>query len=215
MDALTLRLLIIFIPGFISFFIIKALTAIKIENNYYAFIASFVLGFLVYLTFWPIYSFFSSFSCIPFFNSDYSIVSSILNSETKLDAIQVLLGAAWGVLLGIFSSFVINRKLFHRLMQYMSITTKFAETDVWSFAMNLEDPNLEWIYLRDFENDHLYFGNVRAFSSSSTECELLLSEVKVYVNSSGEYIYDMPLIYLSRDVKKISIEFPSHGGKNE
>ena len=208
MDALTLKLLILFLPGFLCLFVIRSLASVKEDNNYQAAITALVLGLVSYLTYWPFHKWLCS--------SDYTVFDSILGAdkENKLDLFIIAGCSIWSLILGVVASIFINRKIFHRVMHKLGVTNKFAERDVWSFVMNTEDKNLEWIFLRDFENDQLYFGHVKAFSSTAAECELLLSDVKVYENSSGIFMYDVPVIYLSRDVKKIAIEYPSTGEKN-
>tara|TARA_B100001245_G_scaffold173899_2_gene132317 strand:+ start:34374 stop:34610 length:237 start_codon:yes stop_codon:yes gene_type:complete len=78
--------------------------------------------------------------------------------------------------------------------------------------MNSDDVN--WITVRDLENDLMYDGWIQAFSDNSKEAEVLLGDVRVYRNSSGELLYEVGSQYLSMDRSNIVIEVRK-GEQNE
>jgi hypothetical protein len=69
----------------------------------------------------------------------------------------------------------------------------------------IEGPSM-WVFVRDIENDLVYYGYIRAYSESREDRELILKEVEVYSNSTGEWKYAIPMMYLSREAHKLSIE---------
>lgn len=73
----------------------------------------------------------------------------------------------------------------------------------------MNSADTKWITVRDSENNIMYDGFVRAFSDNSKETELLLEDVSVYKNDSGEHLYDTNVLYLSLNRGKISIEIRS------
>ncbi len=70
----------------------------------------------------------------------------------------------------------------------------------------MNSPDTEWVTIRDISNNLMYDGWVQAFSDNSKEAELLLGDVAVYKNDTGEHLYDIDSQYLSLDRNNISIE---------
>ncbi len=60
--------------------------------------------------------------------------------------------------------------------------------------------------MRDKEKDLIYDGWVQAFSDDSKDAELLLRDVSVYKNSTGEGLYQIGMMYISRNRDDIAIE---------
>jgi len=67
--------------------------------------------------------------------------------------------------------------------------------------------DVEWVTVRDHENDLIYDGWVQAFSDDSVDAELLLRDVSVYRNSTAEPLYQVGMMYVSRKRDDISLEF--------
>ena len=59
---------------------------------------------------------------------------------------------------------------------------------------------------RDHSNDLILDGWVQAFSDDSKDAEILIRDVSVYKNSTGERLYQIGAMYLSRNRQDISIE---------
>ncbi len=62
--------------------------------------------------------------------------------------------------------------------------------------------------MRDHKLDLVYFGWIEVFSDSEKERELLLRDVKVYSNTTGEHLYDASVIYIARDRYDLTLEVP-------
>ena len=92
-------------------------------------------------------------------------------------------------------------------LDVQGLTRKFGELDVWGYAFN--SPQVEWVTVRDHVRNLAYDGWVKAFSDDSKNAELLLMDVKVHKNDSGELLYEIPSTYLSLDRSTITIEFRS------
>lgn len=60
--------------------------------------------------------------------------------------------------------------------------------------------------VRDHSNDLILDGWVQAFSDDSKDAEILLRDVSVYKNSTGERLYQVGAMYVSRNRQDISIE---------
>ena len=78
---------------------------------------------------------------------------------------------------------------------------------VWEFLFNSDLP--EWVTVRDLKNDLAYEGWVHAFSDTCEPNELFLRDVKVIRNSTGDELYSIGGLYLSRERAELTIELPA------
>jgi len=98
--------------------------------------------------------------------------------------------------LGIVLSFSLNRYWFHDIARYCRITPKFGQPNVWSFALN--SPDVRWATVRDLQNNLMFQGYIRAFSDVEDPVEVLLTQVQVYNEREGEFLYEADHMYLAR-----------------
>ena len=204
----TFRILIIFFPGIIAYFISNALTIHrKGETYHFLIIRSFVLGVLSYIILYLL-------------NFLYGIIVSFLGVEHEF-AIQIFtvsLGdkppvsyteIIWATILAIPMSFVLalaqNKKWLNRVAKSLKVTRKIGDIDLWNFV--LDSPDTKWIVVRDIKYNLAYQGRIEGFSETFNENELFLSEVLVLQNDTGEKLYEVDALYLSRDPKDRTIEF--------
>ena len=201
----TIRVILLFLPGIISFLIIEKLTVMKERGPFYFVIYTFILGFFSYFTFaivlWLI-------NTLPSVSRDTSVkfLKALLNSKEEIEITEVVWVSVLSIMNGFILSFIINRKYFHRLAQKMNITSKFGELDVWAYIFNSPD-DTEWVTVRDIKNNLVYEGWVEAFSDSVKENELFIRDVIVFRNSTGERLYEIPGLYICRNRDEVTIEF--------
>lgn len=67
---------------------------------------------------------------------------------------------------------------------------------MWASIFNNLDNNA-WLTIRDFENDLIYQGWPRKFSSDHEEKEILLENVDVFKNSTGEKLFSRENMYFN------------------
>lgn len=60
-----------------------------------------------------------------------------------------------------------------------------------------------------------YLGWVRAFSDPEQKRELILQDVDIYTNDTGEYCYSAPLMYLARQRDDMTVEIPPDNGNGK
>jgi hypothetical protein len=198
----TLRLALLFLPGLISFLIVDRFTVHNEFRSRDWLVLPFLLGFFCYLLHYGICQ-------IPSFGLKCSFVQMLTDKDAQFEFDQIVFVAVLAIPIGLFLSFLINHNVLFRLSRWLGITRKHGRIDVWSFIMNSKEP--QWIVVRDTQNDILYDGWVAAFSDGTERDELLICDVKVYVNSSGEYMYDTPGLYLPTRRENLTIEFPRLG----
>lgn len=202
LSEFTLRIILIFLPGLIAFIIIEQLIELKEIKPYRFFINSLILGFLCYLFYYPI-------SLVPFFNLNFYFIRSLFNSKLPLDLLEIAIVTLLSIVVGFIVSYIINRKFLEKIGDKLKTTTKFSEhfDDVWGYIMYSEKP--EWVVIRDRENDLMYEGWIKTFSDIAEKDELFLKDVKVFINSTAQLLYEVPALYLPRQRENLTIEFPT------
>lgn len=207
LSEFTLRLIVIFLPGLIAFIIVEQLTVNKETAPYRFFINALMMGFLCYLLYYP-------FSLIPVLNLKFSFIASLSSNKVPLDFKEIGVVVLLAIPMGLVVSLFINRKYLHKAAQWLKVTNKFGDHDVWSYILNSEIPG--WVVIRDKDSDLMYEGWIQATSDSTDKDELFLRDVKVFSNSTGELFYEVPGLYLPRNRESLIIEFPAlrHGASD-
>lgn len=197
------NLLLIFFPGIICTYMVDMFTNHRERTQFQFIINAFLLGFGSYL----IYAF-VVYCFAPEKVSNINFLHALsAEGKAKISLKEILQVCVISSFLAVFIIVANTNKLHFRLFQTLKISKKFGEQDVWGFLMN--SSSTEWVTVRDHENNIMYDGSVKAFSDNSKEAELLLENVSVYRNDSGEHLYDIDAQYLSLNRNKISIEIRS------
>lgn len=107
-------------------------------------------------------------------------------------------------------SYCTHYNIANRLGQKIRATNRYGDEDVWHFFQNAPDDqkNHGWVIVRDLKADLAYVCFISTWSDSGTEREVVLSDVSVYSNTTGDYLYDAKHIYLSRNRDDLMIEVP-------
>jgi hypothetical protein len=178
-SELTLKILLLFIPGIVAILIIDMFTNhLKKDLKYFLF-HSYLLSVGSYL----IYSL--------FFRKN-TFLESLLEPTTTIDMNEILQVSIIGILLGIVITYIINFKLLYKLGFRIRLSKKFGEGEVWESVVS--DSNTSWVTIRDRESGLVYLGKIGHFSDSHKKRELVLSEVDIY-SDSGDYFHSQDEIY--------------------
>ena len=198
------KIILLFLPGVIAFLIIERITIHKEIKIHRLIIYSLLLGFICY-------SIFNLIMMIIKNNVNYRcsfFISLTENNIQSLDLIEIFYVALISIFVGYISSYLINYKILHKIAYIIKASKKFGDIDVWSYIMNSSNEEIEWVVVRDIENDLIYEGWVNAFSDGNDRNELFLRYVIVFRNSTGKKLYEVPALYLARNRDKLIIEFP-------
>ena len=201
-DLLILQLAIIFLPGII-WASLDANYAAKIRPSDSQFILrGFMFGLVVYAVEFVVYTIFG----VPFHVADFAEASAH-DVVSRAILWEVLWALLISVLLSILWLYTSRYKLLTRGLQFIGATKKFGDEDVWDYTFNSTNIEVEYIHLRDFENECVYAGWVNTFSETDKVRELVMLDVIVY-GLDGAELYKTPRLYLARDPGSIHIEFP-------
>jgi hypothetical protein len=119
---------------------------------------------------------------------------------------EVLIASGIGIILAFIASTLDTYKIINRIGRSLLVTKRFGDADVWDFLNNIR--KLNWVFVRDHKLGLIYFGWILVYSDSGKDRELLLRDVRVYSNSTSDFLYEVSLMYVSRDRYDLTIEVP-------
>lgn len=204
------RLIILFLPGIIIYTLIDALTNQKEHKTQQAVVYSILYGLSSYITYFIIIKIITAlfFLCT---REWYNIPIHLFDTISKNQGIcfpEIAVVSFISVILGFFLAYVRTHKWLHRIAHHLNITRKHGDIDCFSFfvwSKNLKSP---WVIVRDFQHDWAYFGWLAAHSVGTSERdELLLFDVTIYENISGNEVRKTPSVYIPLKRENLVIEF--------
>jgi len=204
-----IKLILLFLPGIISFLIINILTNHKEFKFYFILIYSLLLGFFNYFIYYLIIllsNYVAKCFNLNFFRTVtfFDFINGVLK---EVDFLEIIYVCIISIPVGFIFVYFINRNFLNRFAHFIKLTKKYSEVDVWSHLMNSKIP--EWVYIRDIKNNLVYYGWIKVFSDSTEQDELFLEDVKVFRYSDSKFLYEIPGLYLYNSRKNMIIEFPS------
>jgi hypothetical protein len=134
-------------------------------------------------------------------------LAALFNAEVPVRWVEVVSVSAVSILLAILASYAHHFKLINRFGRAIGATWRYGDEDVWEYFHNSSRYG-QWVYIRDHKLDLVYFGWIENYSESGEERELLLSDVEVYSNETGELLYTVSVLYVARDQHDFTIEIP-------
>lgn len=204
-----IKLILLFLPGIISFLIINILTNHKEFKFYFILIYSLLLGFFNYFIYYLIIllsNYVAKCFNLNFFRTVtfFDFINGVLK---EVDFLEIIYVCIISIPVGFIFVYFINRNFLNRFAHFTKLTKKYSEVDVWSHLMNSKIP--EWVYIRDIKNNLVYYGWIKVFSDSTEQDELFLEDVKVFRYSDSKFLYEIQGLYLYNSRKNMVIEFPS------
>ncbi len=200
------RLLLIFTPGLVAFFIIKQLTIHKKYEFYEECVYSFMLGLISYLVYFATTKILTWLNVITL---SCDLIKNLTDKTTNLNFREIFFVSIISVFLGLFFSIVITRSWFHRFAQWARISNKFGALSVFDHIMNSKMP--PWVVIRDLKSDLMFEGWIEAFPDTTEENGIFLRDAIVYKNSTGKKLYETSGLFVERDRKDLIYDFPILG----
>lgn len=205
LSKFTVGIIFIFLPGILALIISERLTDHPERKPYEHAVYALVLGCIAHLAYsilqTAIVTFFPS---LPIEKDRW--IELMLGDKDKatVQGQVVVATVVFGIALGFLVAWASNHSWLHRIAKWLGVSRKFADLDVWNFLMN--SGSVEWVVVRDNTKNLMYQGYVSAFSSGEDPRELVLGQVTVYRNDTGQKLYDAKSVYLSFEKKDVSIE---------
>jgi hypothetical protein len=207
-SALTLKLIILLIPGILSASIYKKLTIRhKLRSDYMFTLIAIMFGMFSYLALQVLLTMATFFSGIC--NKGEVVYEVIDTFKNISDSSAIPYGEVmWASIISIVIAGIVIKldttKLLNNLARKLNLSNKYGEENLFSYFLNSSD--IEWVYIRDLNNKLTYLGSVRSFSESTDFKEIVLENVTVYNYPESQELYDVKRIYLCLPKDRIIIE---------
>ncbi len=124
---------------------------------------------------------------------------------------------AWSIPVSLILSvcwlWIVQIRLVMKFLQAIGATRRHGAREVWRYALNSDESDVEFVQIRDKERGVTFAGWVHAYSESDGVREVLLSDAIVY-DDEGWEISRSQALYLSRPKDDIWVEFPHQTGGN-
>ena len=201
MSELTIKLIIILIPGAIATLIFGKLILHKEWNNFRFVLYSILFGITSYLILQLIINGINICICndLP----ELTIWSN-LNKASSIPYKEVGFTSMISIIIAFIASMIENRKVINKIAGFLGISGKYGDENLYSMFLNSK--NVEFIYLRDIKNKLTYHGWVKSFSENDSISEIRLCDVAVYNYTDSEFLYEVEEVYLSLNKQEIIIE---------
>lgn len=200
----SLKLLLLFLPGLVSFIVIDNLSTHRETKNIHWFVYSIILGLVSYSLLYMIEL--KAGITITFW-------STLVDSEKIIHYDEIMYSTIIGLVLGILLTFAINHGWFFRFFSGLRITQKHGYPDTLSYMLGLY--NAQYLTVTDWEKEIRIVGELVAVSENIDQRdELVLQNCSVYNLDSGEKLYDIPVFYLAQNFDKITIEIDDSGNND-
>ncbi len=207
-STLTLKLIILLVPGALATTIFKQLTIRHREQSDFMFvIISIMFGMFSYLVLQLIIyliTFVKNLSSKS--NLKYEKIETFakLSNSNSIPYSEVIWASIISILLGFIISKIDHSKLINNLARKLNISNKYGDENLYSYFLN--SPDINWVYLRDIENSLTYLGTVESFSETTEHKEIVLGQVTVYSYPKSKELYEIDRIYLVYPKDKLIIE---------
>lgn len=197
-SELTLKLILILIPGCISCVIYEKLTIHKTWSPFKFIVNAIIFGAISYLLAQFIFQ---------LFDADSGFISFWKNLPSKEIPYSVIVKTSLvSIIVGLSIVSLDYFKLINRFGKLIHITNKYGDESLFYYFLNRKD--ILDVYIRDIDNGLTYLGDIVAYTENESTVEIVLKDVVVYSYGSSEEYYQVSEIYISRNKENLIIEKP-------
>lgn len=208
LSEFTLSLIYLGLPGIVASYFIAKLTGVKAESAIAQVLTVFVLSV-------------TSYSLLVLGDASYRLYSVgtftsaladvILAKNRNVPLTQLGLAIVASMVLSYVLSYAYRHNVINRIGQRIRATNRYGDEDVWHYFHNVPDEqkNNGWLFVRDLKANLSYHCNIATWSDTGMDRELILSDVSVFTNDTGEYLYKCAHLYLCRNKDDLTIEVPT------
>lgn len=199
-SELTIKLIIILVPGAIASLIYERLTIHKKWTSFEFIVMSILFGGLSYILAQYAHNllgFLETGALDEFWNN-------LPSKEIPFYAVSSALVSS--IFIGLISSSIDHYKVANRIGKKILISNKYGDENLYSYFLNAN--NIKEVYFRDKAKGLTYHGEVESFSEADDFKELVLRDVKVYSYENSELFYEIDKLYIARSKDDITMEVP-------
>ena len=134
-----------------------------------------------------------------------SALEALCDQTKPLNWSELSIASGFGVIFGFVGGYIHRYSIVNRIGLKIRASNRFGDEDIWETFLN---GRAKWVIVRDLRRNMMFFGFVRYYSDSGKQREILLEEVDVYTNDTGDLLYSSAAVYLCRAPDELSIEVP-------
>ena len=206
MNQFVVTLIVILIPGIIAAVISDKITVHSKWDAFKFSLYAFILGLLTYAGLQLIYYLIdivkNIFSLTSW--SHLKVWNSATSNKNNIVASEVVYATLLSLPIALFASFLINYKVFNKLAKKLKVSSKYGDENLYSYYLNAKE--IDWVYVRDIENNLTYQGRIESYAENDNMQELVLYDVSVFRYEDSFQLYSVPTIYLNKEMGKFIIE---------
>jgi hypothetical protein len=199
-SELTIRIILLILPGAIATLIIEKLTVHKPWDAFRFLFYSTLMGFTTYLTYQAYYFLIGNSDILSFWKA-------ITDNKVSISIKEILCASITAIPLGFIVSAAVQYKIINKIANRLKVSSKYGDDNLFYHFLNLNE--VQWLWIRDKDQDITYEGLIQYYNETDTLREIVLSEVKVFRSSDSEFIREAPYIYLTFSPDRFIIELPS------
>lgn len=209
MDSLAVTLLVIMLPGIISAVIADKIITHQKWSSFKFMLYAFLLGVgcyaLLQLILWVWNLIVSLVLSHPYIAWKTLNTWQVAETSTpSISAPELISASVLSIAIAFIAAYLINHKVINRLAQKFGVSIKYGDENLFSYFLNAE--GIDWIYIRDIENGLTYQGRIVSFSETDAMQEIVLQDVSVFSYNESLLLYEIPSIYLIKEMGKFIIE---------
>lgn len=209
----TLRLMLLGMPGIVAHLIIQKITTKRKESQLDSLLLIFLLSILSCSLLGGFYLLLASLTGGRFAISSplERLAGSISDKSSSILFWEVVAATTASIVVAFGWSYAWYYKLLTKLAQLIKASDRYGDDGIMAAFLSSEQLHKkgEWLIIRDHSTNILYYGFVHAWSDASDEeRELILLDVSVYSNTDGSFLYQTEYLYIERPKGVLSIETP-------
>lgn len=208
MNQLSIIIIVLLLPGILSTIIADKLTVHSKWDSFKFSLYALVFGLASYSTLQTIIWVCSVFTSVLSRSSvqwDTLKFWDIINgNQYSILPNEVILATLLSVPIALIASAIINYKILNKIGKITKISTKYGDENLFSFYLNSKE--VDWVYVRNINENLTYQGKIVLYSENDYIQELVLSDVTIFRYEDSVELYSVPTVYLSKKIGEFSIE---------
>jgi hypothetical protein len=211
---ITLRLMLLGMPGIVAYLIIGKITTRGKGSQLDSLLLIFLLSILSYTLVSIFYLAIGTISGgkVVIISPLERLISSISSKTSAILVWDIISATTASIIVSLSWSYAWYHKVVTRIARFLKASNRYGDNGIMSAFLSSEQlQNIgEWLVVRDSLSNIFYFGHVYAWSDSNDDLrELIMLDVSVYSNDKGVFLYKTDYLYLERPKGVLSIETPT------
>ncbi len=193
----SIRIILLFLPGVITFLIVDNLTDHKQTRNVHWLIYSMLFGFVDYAVFTLL-----MWLC----NSTVDFWYALIDQSVSISYSEIFYTILVGILVSAPIVLLSRTKAFFWLFHKIKLTKRHGYPDSLSYMLDLYK-TIDYLIVTDWEKQIRVVGHLMALSEDTDKKdEIVLQDCIVYDLNTAEELYKVDVLYIAQNHEKITIE---------